>query len=88
MPDNQKKIIPIDYTQREFESIKRDLEGVAKRYYRDSFRDFSEASFGSMLLDAVVFACNEPLPTATFPPPVVFEVKEMSDGGLFSPVSE
>ena len=30
MPDNQKKIIPIDYTHREFESIKRDLEGVAK----------------------------------------------------------
>jgi hypothetical protein len=59
MPDNQKKIIPIDYTHREFESIKRDLEGVAKRYYRDSFRDFSEASFGSMMLDAVAYVGDQ-----------------------------
>jgi len=59
MPDNQKKIIPIDYTHREFESIKRDLEGIAKRYYRDSFRDFSEASFGSMMLDAVAYVGDQ-----------------------------
>ena len=59
MPDNQKKIIPIDYTNREFESIKRDLEGIAKRYYRDSFRDFSEASFGSMMLDAVAYVGDQ-----------------------------
>jgi hypothetical protein len=59
MPDNQKKIIPIDYTHREFDSIKRDLEGIAKRYYRDSFRDFSEASFGSMMLDAVAYVGDQ-----------------------------
>ena len=55
MPDNQKKIIPINYTHREFDSIKSDLEGIAKRYYRDSFRDFSEASFGSMMIDAMAY---------------------------------
>tara|TARA_A100001515_G_scaffold144656_1_gene149416 strand:- start:5240 stop:7033 length:1794 start_codon:yes stop_codon:yes gene_type:complete len=59
MPDNQKKIIPINYTHREFESIRDDLMGIAKRYYRDSFRDFSEASFGSMMLDAVSYVGDQ-----------------------------
>ena len=36
---------PINYTSRDFESIKNDLENYAKRYYPTTFKDFSEASF-------------------------------------------
>ena len=45
--------VPIKYTSRDFESIKRDLIDYAKRYYPDTFRDFSEASFGSLMIDTV-----------------------------------
>ena len=53
MPDDQKKIVPIDYTHREYHSIRRDLMGIAERFYSDTFQDFSEASFGALMLDAV-----------------------------------
>jgi hypothetical protein len=53
MPKN--KNIAIKYTSRDFESIKEDLVQHAKRYYPDGFRDFSEASFGSMILDTVAY---------------------------------
>jgi len=55
MSDDQKKIIPIDYTHREYSSIRRDLMEIAERHYPDSFQDFSEASFGSLMLDAVAY---------------------------------
>lgn len=51
MPKNRK--ILIDYTNREFDSIKKDLENHARLYYPDSYRDFSENSFGSFILDTV-----------------------------------
>lgn len=51
MPKNRK--ILIDYTNREFDSIKSDLENHARLYYPDSYRDFSENSFGSFILDTV-----------------------------------
>ena len=50
-----KKHVPIKYTSRDFASIKRDLEDYAKRYYPESYRDFSEASFGSLMLDTVAY---------------------------------
>jgi len=50
-----KKHVPIKYTSRDFSSIKRDLEDYAKRYYPESYRDFSEASFGSLMLDTVAY---------------------------------
>lgn len=53
--EKQKKIVPINYTNREFESIRRDLIGIAERYYPDTFRDFSEGSFGAMMVDAVAY---------------------------------
>ena len=53
MPKN--KNIAIKYTSRDFESIKEDLVQHAKRYYSDGYRDFSEASFGSMILDTVAY---------------------------------
>tara|TARA_R100000664_G_C2758622_1_gene147657 strand:+ start:3244 stop:5043 length:1800 start_codon:yes stop_codon:yes gene_type:complete len=51
----EKKKVPIKYTSRDFDSIKQDLVDYARRYYADSYRDFSEASFGSLMLDTVAY---------------------------------
>ena len=59
MPNDQKKIFPINYTNREFETIRQDLMEVAERFYPDSFQDFSEASFGSLMLDAVAYVGDQ-----------------------------
>ena len=53
MPKNKNTIIK--YTSRDFESIKEDLVDHAKRYYSDTYRDFTDASFGSMILDTVAY---------------------------------
>jgi hypothetical protein len=50
-----KKTTPIKYTSRDFESIKRDLVDHVKRYYPDNYKDFSENSFGSLMLDTVSY---------------------------------
>jgi hypothetical protein len=50
---------PINYTSRDFESIKNDLENYAQRYYPTTFKDFSEASFGSMMLDMVAYVGDQ-----------------------------
>mgnify|MGYP003652090800 CR=1 FL=1 len=52
--DDEKKVM-IKYTSRDFNTIKRDLVSHAKRYYPDSYRDFSEASFGSLMMDTVAY---------------------------------
>ena len=59
MADQQKKIVPINYTHREFETIRQDLLEIAQMYYPDTFQDFSEASFGSMVLDAVAYVGDQ-----------------------------
>ena len=59
MPDDQKKIVPINYTNREFRSIRNDLLEIAERYYPDNFQDFSEASFGSLMIDAVAYVGDQ-----------------------------
>tara|TARA_R110000824_G_scaffold110460_3_gene258485 strand:+ start:172 stop:1968 length:1797 start_codon:yes stop_codon:yes gene_type:complete len=46
----------IRYTNREFNSIKQGLIDYAKRYYPDIYKDFSDASFGSLMLDTVAYA--------------------------------
>lgn len=53
MPKN--KNVAVKYTSRDFESIKEDLVEYAKRYYPDGYRDFSAASFGSLVLDTVAY---------------------------------
>ena len=53
MPKN--KNVAIKYTSRDFETIKQDLVDHAKRYYSDTYRDFTAASFGSMMLDVVAY---------------------------------
>jgi hypothetical protein len=50
---------PINYTSRDFESIKTDLENYAKRYYPTTFKDFSEASFGALMLDLVAYVGDQ-----------------------------
>ena len=46
---------PVNYISRDFESIKQSLIDHAKRYYPETFKDFNEASFGSLMLDAVSY---------------------------------
>ena len=46
---------PIKYVDRDFDSIKRSLVNHAKRYYPNTYRDFNQASFGSLLLDSVAY---------------------------------
>ena len=46
---------PISYTSRDFEGIKTDLTNYAKRYYPSTYKDFNEASFGSLMLDLVAY---------------------------------
>jgi len=50
-----KRKVPIRYTSRDFESIREDLVQYAKRYYPDTFKDFSDASFGSLMMDTVAY---------------------------------
>ena len=51
-----KKLYPaINYTSRDFNSIKNDLVNYAKRYYPDTFQDFNEAGFGALMLDTVSY---------------------------------
>jgi len=59
MSDEQKKIVPIDYTHREYDSIRDDLMQIAERFYPDNFKDWSEASFGSLMLDAVAYVGDQ-----------------------------
>ena len=50
-----KRKTPIDYTSRDFDSIKESLVDYAKRYYPEVYQDFNEASFGSLMLDMVSY---------------------------------
>lgn len=50
-----KRKTPIDYTSRDFNSIKESLVDYAKRYYPEVYQDFNEASFGSLMLDMVSY---------------------------------
>lgn len=53
------KKVAINYTSRDFNSIKRDLEDHARIYYPDTYKDFSENSFGSFILDAVSYVGDQ-----------------------------
>jgi len=53
--NSKKKTRAIKYTDRDFDSIKESLVSYAKRYYSDSYRDFNEAGFGSLVLDSVAY---------------------------------
>ena len=51
----KKKLVPIKYTSRDFNSIRNDLIDYARRYYPDTFKDFSENSFGSLMIENVAY---------------------------------
>ena len=59
MAEDQKKFLPINYTNREFSQIRSDLIEMAERFYPDNFQDFSEASFGAMMIDAVAYVGDQ-----------------------------
>jgi len=50
-----KENVSINYTSRDFASIKEDLVEYTKKYYPNTFKDFNEASFGSLMLDTVAY---------------------------------
>jgi hypothetical protein len=50
-----KKNVPINYSARDFATIKQSLVQHAKRYYPESFKDFNEAGIGSLVLDTVSY---------------------------------
>lgn len=50
-----KKIVPIKYTSRDFNSIKGDLIEHARRYYENVYKDFNDSSFGSLMLDTTAY---------------------------------
>ena len=52
MPKRQPSI---NYTSRDFASIREDLEAYVRRYYPNNYKDFTEASFGSVMLDTVSY---------------------------------
>lgn len=55
MQNKNKKFVSVDYSGKDFNTLKENLTGYAKRYYPDTFRDFTEASFGSLVLDTVAY---------------------------------
>jgi hypothetical protein len=52
---SKKRAVSIKYTSREFDTIKSDLIEYVKRYYPSTYRDFNEASFGSLMIDTVAY---------------------------------
>jgi len=54
MSTNSKKP-SINYTSRDFNSIRDDLISYAKRYYPDHVKDFSQPSFGALMIDTVAY---------------------------------
>jgi len=50
-----KKTKPVKYASKEFDTIKEELVNYAKIYYPDTFKDFNDASFGSLMLDTVAY---------------------------------
>ena len=59
--NSKKKLKIIDYTDRDFDSIKSSLVGYAKRYYPDSFKDFNDASFCFAIL--LIISLPVPFPS-------------------------
>jgi len=55
LPYRKKDIIPINYTSRDYESIRNDLITHVRRYYPNVYQDFNEASFGSIMIDTVAY---------------------------------
>jgi len=59
MANDRKRMIPIDYTNREFNEIREDLLEIVERFYPDRFQDWSEGSFGSLMIDAIAYVGDQ-----------------------------
>jgi hypothetical protein len=55
MPTRNNKFRTINYTSRDFESIKRDLRDYKRRYYSDISKDESESAFDELVMDEVSY---------------------------------
>ena len=52
---DKRQNVRVNYLSRDFDTIKNDLIEHAQRYYPDTFRDFSTAGFGALMVDAVSY---------------------------------
>jgi hypothetical protein len=52
---DKRENVKVNYLSRDFGTIKNDLIEHAQRYYPDTFRDFSDAGFGALMVDAVSY---------------------------------
>jgi hypothetical protein len=52
---DKRENVKVNYLSRDFGTIKNDLIEHAQRYYPDTFRDFSDAGFGALMIDAVSY---------------------------------
>jgi len=53
MPSGKK--VAIKYTSRDFDTIKAELVSYAQKYYANTYQDFNEAGFGSLMIDTVAY---------------------------------
>ena len=53
--NSKKQLKIINYSGRDFSSIRNNLLDYVKRYYPDSYKDFNSAGFGSLVLDTVSY---------------------------------
>ena len=56
---NKKTKVSVNYTSKDFQSIREDLVRLAERFYPDSFLDFSENSLGAMMIDSVAYVGDQ-----------------------------
>jgi hypothetical protein len=55
MINTNKKFVSINYTSRDFNSIRADLVNYANRYYPELIKDFTQASFASLMVDTTAY---------------------------------
>ena len=55
----KRKNLVIDYTARDFNSIRTRLIEHARKYYPETYQDFSDLSFGSLLIDMISYVGDQ-----------------------------
>ena len=56
---NKRKYYQLIIRTENFKTIREDLLQIAERFYPDTFQDFSEASFGALMIDAVAYVGDQ-----------------------------
>jgi|TARA_Y100000289_G_scaffold64568_1_gene76650 hypothetical protein len=57
--NRNKRIREVDYTKASFNEIKEQLVQYAKRHYPNSYKDFKDSSFGSLMFDLVSYVGDQ-----------------------------